>query len=208
MGKGQWEKWFGDKLRVLLMAVALAVGSVVVDRFSDEIYAWVRSFFFEGFGGTYVLTSWTYPENSTTLYQFHDTVDLKDDGRTVFGVLTATNTGWRYKIFGYHRVKFLIMSYGGEGSLGGGTFALQTDIANERPIFWGWQTSVECIGDRSNFVECPALMYKKGAQSPEEKYVNFFKVTQCRNITIGKPPELCEELKARKPSFRFPNRSQ
>lgn len=196
--------WLRERLWGLVGTVLLAVGSAfagaAIDRFSDEIKAWVRTLFVGGIGGTYVLETWTYPENGPPeLVPSVQTIDLKDTGRTVFGTIRSQMSGFEYELFGYHRIKYLAMSYGGRGPLGGGTLALQTEIANGlSPVFWGWRTSVECVGPDSYFVECPALMFKQGVQNPEEPYKDFFQVHQCWKVASDKPPELCKDLKARK----------
>jgi len=141
-------KWLEERAVALATAVGCAVVGAVVDRYFDEANAWVRSIFIGGFEGTYILKSWTYPEHGPTNLGPHtQTVELKDTGRTVFGVITSQESNAQYHLFGYHRVKFLAISFGGRGPLGGGTLALQTEIASGvTPVFWGWRTGVECIG--------------------------------------------------------------
>lgn len=103
-------------------------------------------------------------------------------------------TGFEYKLFGYHRIKYLVMSYGGSGPLGGGSIALQIEPGASK-VFWGWRTSVECTGVRESlFLRCPVLMYPQGVQNPEEEYPNFLDVRQCQKVTIEKPLQSCDAL--------------
>jgi hypothetical protein len=183
---------------MLVGGALFALAGVGVDRMSDEINAWIRSVFVGGIEGTYVLKTFAYPEHGGSLAPDEDIVELKDGGRTVFGFMTQRDTGYEYRFFGYHRVKYLAISYGGRGPLGSGTLALQTEIATgESPVFWGWRSSVECAGPESYFVQCPALMFLQGTQNSEEPYPHFLEAGQCRKVLSGKPPELCEDLKAR-----------
>jgi hypothetical protein len=190
-----FRRWLRDKLWTVGVAAFLTGAGVAVDRFSDEINAWVRAVFIGGIGGTYTLQTFTYPEGSTTIAPEVSTVELKDGGGTVFGRVEAQVSGYRYKFFGYHRVKFLMLSYGGEGPLGSGTVALQANIATgSSPVFWGRRTSVECIGTDSFLVECPALMLLKGTQVPKD-YEHFLQVDRCFKVTSDRPPEMCADLK-------------
>jgi hypothetical protein len=162
-------KWLQENLWKLVLGGLLALAGVIVDRFSDEMNAWVRSIFVGGVGGTYTLESFTYPNpGPAELIPDMGTVELKDGGGTVFGV-TKYPDGYEYKMFGYHRTKFLLLSFGGKG-LGGGTLALQNDIAiGQNPVFWGWRTTVECVGatnPESYLLECPALMHVQGTSIP------------------------------------------
>ncbi len=190
--------WVQEKIWMLIGAALFAVAGVALDRMSDEMNAWIRSIFVGGIGGTYVLQTFAYPEHEVNLKLDTNIVELKDGGRTVFGSMKQQSTGYEYRLFGYHRVKYLAMSYGGRGPLGSGTLALQTEIASgESPVFWGWRSSVECVGSESYFVQCPALMFLQGTQNPVEPYPHFLEAGQCRKVTNGRPPELCEDLKAR-----------
>jgi hypothetical protein len=188
--------WMQQHSMKLAVAGVAALAGVLFDRFSDEINAWVRSIFLTGVGGVYVLKTFTYPPGSSNLVDDTATVELKDGGGTVFGVIKPSD-GTDYKLFGYHRVKYLAMSYGGRGPLGGGTLALQSEIAsNQSPVFWGWANSIECVGPESFFVRCPALMYKQGSTDPTPIYSKFFQKDQCEKATSDKPAELCTDLKA------------
>lgn len=195
-------KWLLENLWALVLAGFVAVTSVIIDRFSDEINAWFRSVLVGGVGGTYTLKTFTYPDGPSSISAASATVELKDGGNTVFGIIKSHATGAEYKLFGYHRVKFLLMSYGGKGPLGGGTLALQNDIASgQSRVFWGWRTAVECIGapnPQSYLVECPAIMFLQGTKSPEEDYKAFLRPDFCRKATSHNLPELCENLKTGK----------
>jgi hypothetical protein len=194
-------KWLQENLWKLALGALVAFAGVIVDRFSDEVNAWVRSIFVGGIGGTYTLESFTYP-NPGPAELISDTgiVELKDGGGTVFGV-TKYSDGYEYKMFGYYRTKFLLISFGGKG-LGGGTLALQNDIASgQNPVFWGWRTTVECVGapnPASYLLECPALMYVQGTRNPAADYSDFFKSDYCHKLTSQNVAELCADLKKRK----------
>jgi len=151
-----------------------------------------------GIGGTYLLKSFAYVNHPPPpkLEPTTKTVELKGDSRTVFGVLKSQDSGAEYKLFGYNRIKFLVMAYGGKGALGGGSLALQTEIAGGASlVFWGWRTHVDCVGRESFFVQCPAVMYLQGAQNPGD-YAKFLDSRLCRKVTSDKPPELCDDVKA------------
>ena len=194
---------FLRNLSKLVVGLLLAIAGAIVERFSDEINAGVRSIFVGGIGGTYTLQTFTYPPNDpTTLVPASATIELKDGGGTVFGIEKSSVEGAKYNLFGYHRVKFLLMSYGGKGPLGGGTLALQNDIAiGLSPVFWGWRTSVECVSapnPQSFLVECPAIMFLQAAQTPEKDYKDFLRADYCHKATSPNLGEFCEELKKRK----------
>ena len=191
------ENWLHQHLAKVIAGVLLTIAGAMMDRFSDEINAWVRSQFIDGIGGTYILKTWTYAESDPLkLVPWTQTVKLKDGGRTVFGVSEATESGSKYKLFGFQRTKFLAISYGGESHLGGGTLALQSEIAKKTsPIFWGWRTAVECIGKDAFFVQCPVLMVKQGTEIPEKAYEKFFRAELCSTVRHDRPPESCAYLK-------------
>jgi hypothetical protein len=194
-------KWLRENLWKLGGAALLAIVGAVADRFSDEFSAWVRSVFVSGIGGTYTLRTFGHPDpRDTNFVPTSSTVELKDGGGTVFGLLKTNVSGAEYKLFGYHRVKFLLMSYGGKGPLGGGTLALQSDVASGKsPVFWGWRTYVECVGapnPQSFLIECPAIMSLREASSPEEDYKDFLRPDFCRRATSHNLPELCDRLKS------------
>jgi len=196
-------EWFRKHLWKLVFGLLLTVAGGIADRFSDELNAWLRSVFVGGIGGTYVLKTFTYPDQTdpVSLTPASATIELKDGGGTVFGTIKSNISGAEYRLFGYHRVKFLLMSYGGKGPLGG-TIALQSDVASEQSsVFWGWRTYVECIGapsPQSFLVECPAIMFLQGTHNPEEGYNDFLRVDYCRKVTSHNLPELCDDLKRRK----------
>jgi hypothetical protein len=192
--------WLYKQLWVLPLAGLMALGGVIVDRYSDEVKAWVRGVFVLGVGGTYTLKSFEYPEHSTNLMPMVATVELKDGGGTVFGTAKFHESRAEYTLSGYHRPTFLLISYGGRGPIGAGTIALQSHSAVGKSfVFYGWKTSVECVGPESYLVACPALMFLHDASNPEEEYKNFLQVGYCRKATSHNFPELCEELKKMSP---------
>jgi hypothetical protein len=186
----------GEHSRKIAIAALFALAGVVADRFSDEFYAWLRSLFWSTISGTYTLQTFTYTDQSPDLVPTSSTVELKDGGGTVFGVLRRNVSGAEYKFFGYHRIKFLLVAYGGHRPLGGGTLSLQHDIATgNSPVFWGWKTSVQCVGapnPQSFLVECPALMFFRDAQSPEADYKDFF---EGRSLPQNNGPELSRAVR-------------
>jgi hypothetical protein len=192
--------WVREKSWVLLGAVFFALAGVAVDRFSDEINAWVRSIFIGGISGTYVLKTFTYQENATELTPSTNIITLKDTGKTVFGVVRDQDSDEEYRLFGYRRMKFLAMSFGGTSQLGEGTLTLQADIENRASLlFWGWSTTIECFKGESFFEQCPALMYLQGTPHPEEQYSQFLQVGQCKKVDYKTPLKLCDAQPAQHP---------